>query len=96
MTKRGLPFARHVEVGRRLDELQTRLTHLLVEASRSYPIGSPQVRRLSQACDRLSAARSSLDDALYREHDEACAHVYYPAGEAWSVPHVCETRRGVG
>lgn len=87
---------RHIELGRRLAELHDELTHLTVELNRDYPRTSPQLRRLGQTCDRLSAARSSLDDALYREHDEACAHVYYPAGEHWELPHVCETRRRVG
>jgi hypothetical protein len=96
MTKRGYTFGRHVEVGRRLAELHEELQTLLVEASQVYPLSSPQVRRLSSTCDRLSAARSSLDDAVYREHGEACAHVYYPAGERWDVPHDCETRRRVG
>lgn len=96
MVKRGLSLERHIELGRRLDELQTELIHLLVEVNRAYPLGSPQVRRLNQTCDRLSGARSALDDAVFREHEEACAHIYYPAGEHWEVPHRCETRRRLG
>lgn len=94
--KPGFTFERHVEVGRRLDELHAELQTLSVEASRAYPLNSVQVRRLGSACDRLNATRSALDDAVFREHDEACAHVYYPAGEHHEVPHRCETRRRVG
>lgn len=91
--KPGLPLERHVEVGRRLYELHAELQALHVEVSRAYPVNSTQVRRLNSTCDRLNAARSALDDAVYREHDGACAHIYYPAGERWNVPHACETSR---
>jgi hypothetical protein len=91
MTKRGLPLERHIEVGRRLAETQDELVRLTVELNEYYPRASPQVRRLSQTCDRLNAARSSLDDAVSREHEAGCAHIYYPGGERWDVPHRCDT-----
>jgi hypothetical protein len=67
------------------------LTHIAVELDRYYARTSPQLRRLNQVCDRLSSARSALDDAVIREHEAGCAHIYYPGGENWDVPHRCST-----
>lgn len=95
--KPGLPLERHIEVGRRLDELHVELQTLSVEVSRAYPVNSVQVRRLSSTCDRLNAARSALDDAVIREHEQGCAHVYYPGREEYELPHRCGTSgRGRG
>jgi len=102
--KRGLTLERHIEVGARLSDLSGELTTLLVETNQHYPVGSPQVQRLKQVVDRLAKARSSLDDAVYREHDDACAHIYYPLTEdegrgsehLVALPHRCGTSSRAG
>jgi len=92
VTKHGLTFERHVELGRYLYVASTVLQRIaVVDVSGNYGVGSVELRRARAAQTAVDRLRSTLDDAVYREHADACAHVYYPADEDVTLPHDCST-----
>lgn len=63
---------------------------LVDDVSANYAATSAEYRALRQTLERVEKLRSALDSAVYREHVDACAHVYYGESED-ELPHTCST-----
>ncbi len=83
---RGFTLEEHWTVGTLLYNSQSALQGLFITVSRAYPLQSRQVRQFERSLKGLEAARSELDNAMFREHGEAAStHAYYPGSGAIEV-----------
>jgi hypothetical protein len=79
MAKPGLSLQRHLDIGRRLRELQQELTHLTVEVGNAYPLAAKFPQAIRRTSEALSRARSEGDNQLSDEHPQQwSASVSYP------------------
>lgn len=85
MPKPRLTRDQHADLGRALAAIRDELTHRAVQLENAYPRTGPEAlpaRRLTTAARALDDARSTLENALFREHpDTAETTVYYPHAE---------------
>ncbi|QGZ47467.1 MULTISPECIES: hypothetical protein [Streptomyces] len=83
--KPRLTFEEHVEMGRALASVRDELLRRNVQLANAYPQSGPPAvpaKKLDQAMRAVEAARTELENALYREHpDTAETTVYYPHSE---------------
>ncbi|MEV7808958.1 hypothetical protein AB0O28_39005 [Microbispora sp. NPDC088329] len=83
--KPRLTFEEHVEMGRALASMRDELLHRHVQLANAYPRSGPPAvpaKKLEEAVGAIEAARTELENALYREHPEmAQTSVYYPPHE---------------
>lgn len=79
---------RHGEIGARLEQIHSELQTLSCEIGNAYGSSSRETEAFDRTLRGLARLRSTLDDAVFREHDAACAHIYYPAGDV-ELPHRC-------
>jgi hypothetical protein len=77
--KRRFSLEEHWIIGTLLHSAHSAVQSLLLAVSKVYPLRSPQVRQLERAVKALTAARSSLDSAMFQEYgDAASTRAYYP------------------
>jgi len=75
--KSGFSLEMHLEIGRKLHQMNKELTLLTVSISESYPIG--KVKHVGRMLDELSELRSQHDCELFREFPkDAKVQIYYP------------------
>ena len=81
MTKPGLTFDRHVEIGRCLYRIREELVRVSVELEDAYPLSARFPQAVNRARVALDRARDAGDVQLREESpDETHVGVYYPAG----------------
>lgn len=66
MTKPGLSFERHAEIGQRLYEIRQDLVSLVVEIGNAYPQAARFPQAISRAHDALDQARTARLGTAYR------------------------------
>lgn len=74
-----LTIEEHRQIGAQLYEVYTHALRVYVYLANRLGKSKTLPRRVHQAVEHLSAARSKLDDELYRQFARSFdAHVYYP------------------
>lgn len=77
--KEKLSFEEHVDLGQKLQRLQLEWQELYVMVANRYPLQSKAVKKMRQANNAMSEARSAMDSQCCDDDPEMfIPHIYYP------------------